>query len=264
MARSFRVGMPRGRIAPLAFGMKTRRTGDGRYPVRLRPSFSNRRPVLVGGTHDSVDAGRLASAVLLGDLADGQELGGPRRRQEALQGLHPAHVPPDLGHEDAVLEAAHVPLDLTPLDLAPVGRGERPVCVGGFPRRQHAPVGRSTLRGHLTFTPSAVVEFGSASRRPGTSPVSRTLLRALAWSTIFGFTPCAGRPSARSGRSASRSGDRGMGSLSQFRGDSERRETGPARKTGGVGGHRGRPYEEAPRTRTSEDVPASTALRGYN
>ena len=158
-------------------------------------------PVLVGGTHDSVDAGCFAPAVLLGDLADGQQFGGPRRRQEALQGLHLANVPPDLGHEDAVLEAAHVPLDLTPLDVAPVGCGERPVCVGGFPRRQHAPVGRRALRGHLTFTPSAVVEFCSTSRWPGTSPVSRTLPRALAWSTIFGLTLCAHRPSAlRAGR----------------------------------------------------------------
>ena len=40
------------------------------------------------------------------------------------------------------------------------------------------------------------------------------------------------------------------------------RETGPARKTDGFDGHRGRPYKEAPRTRTSEDVPASTAVRG--
>ena len=45
----------------------------------------------------------LGLTVRLGDLADGQELGGPRRRQEALERFHPLPVPPDLGHEDALL-----------------------------------------------------------------------------------------------------------------------------------------------------------------
>jgi hypothetical protein len=45
---------------------------------------------------------------------------------------------------------------------------------------------------------------------------------------------------------AARSGDRVCGYLSRFRGGHTRERRCSARKTGGVGGHRGRPYGKAP------------------
>ena len=72
------VGMPKGRILPLAFGMNTRRTGERDVVLQAQTVLEQMLPVLVGDTYDSVDAGSFPTAVLLADLADGQELRGPR------------------------------------------------------------------------------------------------------------------------------------------------------------------------------------------
>jgi hypothetical protein len=98
-----------------------------------------------------------------------------------------------------------------------------------------------------TFTSSAVVEFSSVWRQPGTTPVSQALPRALAWSTILGSRTRAGRLSVyrRARGHLDRVAER-ADCLSQFRGDHTRRSRRSARKTGGVGGHHGQPYEKAP------------------
>jgi hypothetical protein len=48
---------------------------------------------------------------------------------------------------------------------------------------------------HVTFTSSALVEFSSILRWPGTTPVSQALPRALAWSTILYRPSLTGLPS---------------------------------------------------------------------
>jgi len=87
-------------------------------------------------------------------------------------------------------------------------------------------------------------------RGPGTTPVSRALPRALAWSTILYRSPHTGSPSLNS--QAGRHLDHGDDPWSS----DERHvpvpivphtdKTDPAQKTGGIISHRGRPYRNVP------------------
>jgi hypothetical protein len=127
------------------------------------------------------------------------------------------------------------------------GRGF--ICVDGLRHRQHA-CRPKLLCDDFTSTSSAIVEFSSVLRRPGTTPVSRTLLRALAWSTIHYRSPHTGSPSLNS-----RAG-RHLGHWKTQWPSDERHvpvpivphtaKTDPAQKTGGIISHRGRPHEKVP------------------
>jgi hypothetical protein len=86
-------------------------------------------------------------------------------------------------------------------------------------------------------------------RRPGTSPVSRALPRALAWSTILSRPPHTGSPSLNS--RAGRHLDTGCPEPSDERHVPvpmvpHTAETDPAQKTGGIFVHRGRPQWKVP------------------
>src|SRR4051812_41988050 len=104
ITRSLTVGMPKGRVLPFAFGMYTRLAGLGLYRPRDR---SVSRALFRCLAHHTVDARGIAPAVLLGHLADRQQLRGPRADEQLLEVLHLPEVAVLCGTEDPFLQSPY-------------------------------------------------------------------------------------------------------------------------------------------------------------